>query len=79
MSWSINNMTNIPAADAADKLADQANLPASIGDYIEAGVDALIRAHGDDVIVSVTGSGHLCNGQNGDDTTTATVEVKRGS
>jgi hypothetical protein len=79
MSWSINNMTNIPAGEVADKLAEQTNVPAAIGDYIEAGVDALMRAHGDDVIVSVTGSGHLCDGKSGDDTTSATIQVKRGA
>lgn len=78
MSWSINNMTNVPADEVSDKLAEQQNLPAAIGDYIELGADALARAHGDDVPVTVTGSGHMASGENGDNTTTATVNVTKG-
>jgi hypothetical protein len=77
MSWSLNGITNLSVEDAFTKL-EEINAPASIKDYITAGIDGLSEKYGDDVKVTVTGSGHLCEDSSSADPTTATIEVRKG-
>lgn len=73
MSWSVS--LNAPAADAKKAIKD-GTLPDGIKDYIIAGIDALVQSHGEDVVVAVSGSGHLHSGEDGDlDTTSASLNV----
>jgi hypothetical protein len=76
MSWSVH-VYNEPAASAKEKVADTYGAPNGIIDYIHAGIDALVQANGEDVLVNVNGSGHLFTGEEGNyNVTSAAIEVK---
>lgn len=77
MSWSIHpEIKGATVADAKAKLEEAGNIPDSIKTYIEGGLDGLVAIYGEDVLVTVTGHGHLCSGADYD-VTSATIEVKR--
>lgn len=77
MSWSITpEVKNVKAADAM-ALIDGIHAPQSVKDYIDAGIDGLVACHGEDVLVTVTGYGHVCEGPGSYDVTTATITVRR--
>lgn len=75
MSWSIHEIKGKTVAEAKDLLA-AANAPQPIKDYIAPGIDALLR-YGDGVLVDVTAYGHVCDGPDSYDVTSATIEVKQ--
>lgn len=77
MSWSIHpEIKSEPAAKAKEMVAEQANLPTPIRDYIVLGVDALVVQFGEGVLVTVTGYGHLCTGAD-HAVTSATIDVRQ--
>lgn len=77
MSWSISPEIKGKTVDEAKgALESQSSIPAPIRDYMESGIDALAMVHGDDVLVTVTGHGHLCTGKDYD-VTSATVDVRK--
>ena len=66
----------IRASVAKELLATNA-APQSIKDYVAAGIDGLVARYGEDVEVTVTGSGHLCDGPSSYDITSATIGVRK--
>lgn len=79
MSWSIHpEIKNVPAGAAHELVQGITNLPPSIADYIGHGINGLAMKHGMDVKVTVTGHGHLCDGENSYEVSTATLEVRQG-
>lgn len=78
MSWSINASGH--HVEAYEEIEKNEQLPRSIKDYIQDGVEALHKRYGDEVVVVVVGSGHLHNGEEGNwDSTTATITVSKQS
>lgn len=78
MSWTIfPEIKSQPITAAKEALAAQTYVPQPIKDYLVAGIDGLEKVHGADVLVTVTGNGHLCTGEDYD-VTSATVEVRKG-
>lgn len=78
MSWAIvPEIKSKPVAEAKETLNKQTYVPQPIKDYLIAGVDGLVTVHGADVLVTITGHGHLCTGTDYD-VTSATVEVRKG-
>lgn len=77
MSWSLYNLENVSAPEARDRLESHTNLPETIRDYILAGIGGLEQIHGADVLVTITGQGHLCDKPGSYDVTSATLEVKK--
>ncbi len=78
MSWSVApEVKSKPVAEAKEMLGNQPYIPQTIRDYMLAGIDGLVSVHGDDVLVSVTGHGHLCTGKDYD-VTSASLEVRKG-
>lgn len=78
MSWNLGypEIKAAPAAKAKELLAEN-SAPQTVKDYVNAGIDGLVTVHGEDVLVTVTGHGHLCDGPASYDVTTATIEVRR--
>lgn len=80
MSWNLTypEIKSQPAVEAKRLLATN-TAPQSIKDYVAAGIDGLAARYGEDVRVTVTGYGHLCDVPNKDsyDVTSATVEVRK--
>ena len=80
MSWAILapvfTATEATKVKAALDTGVTVGLPPSIAGYIKAGVSALQDRHGGDVLVTVTGNGHLCDGPDSHEVTTATLEVR---
>lgn len=79
MSWSIYpDIRAVPASEARAALEKQ-NIPQPIKDYLNAGIDGLVEYYKDeDVLVSVTGAGHLCEGAGSSPDTSATCDVRKG-
>lgn len=79
MSWSIYpEIKNVPAKDAHKMVEENKNAPQTIRDYIAAGINGLAIKYGMDVKVTVTGHGHLCDGEHSYEITTATLEIRKG-
>lgn len=79
MSWSIHpEIKNVPAAVAHKMVEDNKQIPQTIRDYIGAGINGLCIKHGTDAKVTVTGHGHLCDGEHSYEVTTASLEVRKG-
>jgi hypothetical protein len=77
MSWSIHpEVKGVRVPDAKGMVDGMTNVPQTIKDYIMAGLDGLGAIHGEDVLVTVTGHGHLCTGKDYE-VTSATIEVKK--
>lgn len=76
MSWSFPPLQNVKARDAASQIASL-RLPQPIRDYTLSGIHALIDKHGEDVLVTITGFGHLCDGPASSEETTATIKIAR--
>lgn len=76
MSWSITPIERQPVNDALAALAGN-TVPKPIVDYITAGIDGLVAKHGETVLVSISGQGHLCDVESKDSfgTTSAKLEV----
>lgn len=76
MSWSINaEGTKVEVMKATD---DTYGVPKGIKEYVGAGIDALVKRYGEDVKISINGSGHLFTGEEGNhDQTTAHLTVKK--
>ena len=79
MSWSIYpKIKNVPASEAHKMVEENKHTPQPIRDYIAAGINGLAIKYGMDVKVSVTGHGHLCDGEGSYEVTTATLQVSKG-
>lgn len=78
MSWSIHPEIKSVSAGEAHAMIEAQPLPQTIKDYIGLGINGLAIRHGMEVKVTVTGSGHLCDGPGSYDVTTATIRVERG-
>jgi hypothetical protein len=79
MSWTLTGTANVPAPEARELIAGNTQLPQPIKDYIITGIDGLVKYHDDENLpVTISGYGHVCDGQNYD-VTSATIEVKRGA
>lgn len=77
MSWSFHQPQLQRATPAEAKaIVAEAHLPEPIRAYVTAGIEALEAKHGPNVCVSVSGQGHLCDGPNSYEVTTASIEVK---
>lgn len=80
MSW---NLDHPPIKDAtvgsAHALLLQSSVPEPIRMYVRAGIAGLVTMYGDNVLVTVSGYGHLCERQGDHELTTAVIEVKRGA
>lgn len=78
MSWNLNNpeITAAPASEAKELVAKN-TAPDTIKGYVLAGIDGLVSRYGEDVKVTVTGYGHLCDGPSSYERTTATIEVNK--
>lgn len=79
MTWSLGypEIKNTPATEAVE-LLKKSPAPRMIVEYVEEAISGLVMIHGEDVTVSVTGFGHLCDGANSYERSTATVEVRKG-
>lgn len=78
MSWSIHSIDGLPADEAMQKIGDDQYIPEAIKEYIGDGVDALRLHYGEDVCVTISGSGHLHTGEDGNwDSTTANLTVAK--
>lgn len=79
MSWSINsnNFDGVPASEARQAIDADPNLPDCVKSYIVAGIDGLVNylAQGPDILVKISGYGHLCMGPDSYNVTTATISV----
>ena len=76
MSWSVS--VSAPASEAVVKIADDTTLPPPIREYITDGIEALAKQYGKDVVVAVSGQGHLHTGEAGNyDVTSASINVYR--
>lgn len=75
MSWIISDIAVKPVAEAKELLASN-SAPQSIKDYCIQGIDGLVAAHGEDVIVSISGQGHVCTGPGSYEVTSAKIEIK---
>ena len=75
MSWTVS-VKDTPERAKLQVTGDD-TLPKPIKDYIVAGIDALVKNHGEELKrVAVSGQGHLHNGSKGDyETTTASINV----
>lgn len=77
MSWSIG-LTAVSAIDAKAALESTAsNVTPAIASYLKAGLSALQDRHTGDVLVTVLGHGHLCDGPSSYEVTSATLEVRQ--
>lgn len=81
MSWNLGTpeIKGATIAEAKRLLVSNTSTPQSIKDYVSAGIEGLAARHGNDVLVTVTGHGHLCDVPNKDsfDVTSATLEVRK--
>lgn len=79
MSWNLGTpeIKSQTVAEAKRLLGSNSSTPQAIKDYVAAGIDGLVIRHGESVLVTVTGYGHLCDGPNSLDVTTATLEVRK--
>lgn len=65
------------AATIKTAIAQDVGVPQCLKDYVGAGVDALVKRYGDDLLISVTVYGHLHNSDPGNiEETSATISVK---
>lgn len=76
MSWSFPPLQNVKARHASDQIA-ASRLPQPIRDYTISGIHALIDKYGEDVFVTVTGFGHLCDSLTSAEETSATIKIVR--
>lgn len=78
MSWNLDTakIERLPLGDAL-KALDQSNAPAMIKAYVREGLEGMRKIHGDDVRVTVTGYGHVCEGPGSYEVTSATIDVRR--
>lgn len=77
MSWNITGrIVDQPAPTAREMLDATTDVPQPIKDYMAAGIIGLVALHGDDVRVTITGYGHLCDGESYE-ITSATLEVRK--
>lgn len=81
MSWNLGypEIKDVSVSVAKELLEGNIATPQSIKDYVVAGLDGLVAKFGDDVRVTVTGHGHLCDVTNKDsyEVTSASVDVRR--
>ncbi len=81
MSWAIVEpvftATEATKVKAAIDTQVVAGLPHPVASYIKAGISALQDRHGGDVLITVTGNGHLCDGPDSHEVTSATLEVRQ--
>lgn len=71
--------TNMPAEEAKEAISHDLQLPHPIKSFLRDGVFNLQRRFGKDVPVTITCSGHLFTGEEGNyDVTSATINVQRG-
>jgi hypothetical protein len=75
MSWNIQDIKSRSVSDAKRILA-ASKIPSGIEQYALAGVDGLVTRYGKDILVTISGHGHLCNDSY--DVTSATINVARG-
>lgn len=79
MSWTIHpEIVRLPASAARVVVNQMQYVPQQIKDYILLGIDGLVAIHGEEVLVTVKGYGHLCTGKDYD-VTSATVSVEKSS
>lgn len=77
MSFSFN-VYDVPASEAMDRCREDQYVPASIKEYVCAGIAALVTRYGEDVNVVVSAHGHLHTGEEGNyEVSSATIEVKK--
>lgn len=77
MSWSIA-LSAVSAVEAKAAIESaSSNVPPPIASYIKAGLSALQDRHTGDVLVTVLGHGHLCDGPSSYEVTSATLEVRQ--
>lgn len=81
MSWNLGypEIKAATPAKARQLLAQNTMAPQSIKDYVAAAIDGLAARYGENVEITVTGQGHLCDVANKDsyDVTTATIDVRK--
>lgn len=78
MSWNLGypEIKGASVTEAKEALAANSS-PDSIKAYVTAGIDGLAAKFGDDVRITVTGYGHLCDGPGSSDPTNATIEIRK--
>jgi hypothetical protein len=77
MSWSITVPKASSATAVNDALKADANIPAGIKGYISQGIDGMVAKHGSDVLLDVTGYGHLFKNDGTVEETTASITIRR--
>jgi hypothetical protein len=78
MSWNLGYPEiKGESVDKAKELIGTNSAPSPIIDYVRMGIDGLAAKYGDDVKVTVTGYGHLCDNPGSSDPTNATIEIRR--
>lgn len=77
MSFS-KTMSGNTADEIKSAFAEDVRIPEPIREYVSNGIDALVSQYGPDVKIDVVASGHLHNGDAGnDETTSATIVVSK--
>lgn len=78
MSWNLGypEIKNFTVDEVYDVIGKN-SAPQPIKDYVLMGVAGLRARHGEDVKVTISGHGHLCDGPGSYEVTTATIEVKK--
>jgi hypothetical protein len=74
MSWALFGIEGATVGEAHAALL-KGGAPDSIRAYVVAGISGLVAKYGDDVRVTVTGHGHLCDGPGSYEVTSATILV----
>lgn len=78
MSWNLGypEIRNASVDEVYDAIGKN-TAPQPIKDYVLMGVKGLRDRHGEDVRVTITGHGHLCDGPSSYEITSATIDIRK--
>ena len=74
MSWTLPSLSGVSLKEAHRQL-DNTVLPQPIREYVKLGLAGIAVRYGDEVNVSISGHGHVCDGPGSYDVTSATIQI----